>query len=365
MIDIDVGMDLQLFAEEKTEKATPKRRRDAREKGQVLKSMEINSVLVLLAVFGAIDFMFSDLLEACENVYKAFLKFDLPLDFLFTYNELRNLWIQITLMFFKLIGPVLAISMIAGLVANYGQVGFLITNETLIPKLSRLNPIEGFKRIFSKRAIFELFKSLTKIGIVAWVVWSELSTSIFQIHTLFNHDIKKAVQLIADKSFTIVYKAGLALVILAILDYFYQWWEYEKSLRMSKQEIKEEYKQMEGDPQIRSKIRERQRQLGMRRMIQEIPHADVVITNPTHYAVALRYRQDEDDAPVVIAKGKDYLALKIKEVAKEHDVVTVENKPLAQALYNTTEIGSTIPPELFHAVAEVLAFVYNLKRTSL
>jgi len=364
VINIDIEMDLQLFAEEKTEKATPKRRRDAREKGQVLKSMEVNSALILLAVFGAIDFMFSDLIEGCANVYKTFLEFNSALDFLFTYAELRKLGIEIALIFFKLIAPVLAVSLLVGLIANYGQVGFLFTDETLIPKLNRLNPIEGFKRIFSKRAIFELFKSVAKISIIAWVVWSELRTSIFQIHTLLNYDIKKAIQFIADKAFTIVYKAGLALVILAVLDYFYQWWEYEKSLRMSKQEIKEEYKQMEGDPQIRSKIREKQRRLGMRRMMQEIPNADVVITNPTHYAVALRYRQEEDEAPVVIAKGQDYLALKIKEIAKEHDIVIVENKPLAQALYKTTELGSTIPPELFQAVAEVLAFVYNLKRTS-
>ena len=153
-------------------------------------------------------------------------------------------------------------------------------------------------------------------------------------------------------------------MILAILDYFYQWWEYEKSLRMSKQEIKEEYKQMEGDPQIRSKMREKQRQIGMRRMMQEIPRADVVITNPEHYAIALRYRQEEDEAPVVVAKGQGYVALRIKEIAREHNIVMVENKALAQALYKTTDIGSTIPPELFHAVAEVLAFVYNLKRTS-
>ena len=299
MINTKIKMDLQLFAEEKTEKATPKRRRDAREKGQVLKSMEVNSALVLLAVFGAIDFMFPDLIEGCQNIYKTFLEFDLPLDFLFTYSELRKLAIEIILIFFKLTAPVLAISMIVGLVANYGQVGFLFTNETLIPKLNRLNPIEGFKRIFSKRAIFELLKSAAKISIIAWVVWSELRTSIFQISTLFNYDIRKAIQLIADKSFSIVYKAGLALIVLAIIDYFYQWWEYEKSLRMSKQEIKEEYKQMEGDPQIRSKIREKQRQLGMRRMIQDIPSADVVITNPTHYAVALRYRQEEDLAQLL------------------------------------------------------------------
>jgi len=156
-------------------------------------------------------------------------------------------------------------------------------------------------------------------------------------------------------------KIAVILLILAVFDYFYQWWEYEKSLRMTKHELKEEYKQVEGDPLIRSKVRERQRQLGMRRMMQEIPRADVVITNPVHYAVALRYEPNENDAPVVVAKGQDYLALKIKEIAKENNVTVVQNRSLAQALYRSTEIGQTIPPELFHAVAEVLAYVYSIK----
>jgi len=363
-INSRLKMNLQLFAEEKTEKATPKRRREAREKGQVLKSMEINSALILLAVFGTLDILLPNLMENFKNVYRIYLEFEHPLDDLFTYPGIRNLALEISFTFIRLAGPILAVSLIVGLIVNYGQVGFLFTNETLIPKLNRLNPIEGFKRIFSKRALFELFKSVAKILIIGWTVWSQLRNDIFQVPILLKKNVTEGVRFISDKSFAVVYKAGLAFLILAILDYFYQWWEYEKSLRMSKQEIKEEYKQMEGDPQIRSKIREKQRQIGMRRMMQEIPRADVVITNPEHYAIALRYRQEEDEAPVVVAKGQGYVALRIKEIAREHNIVMVENKALAQALYKTTDIGSTIPPELFHAVAEVLAFVYNLKRTS-
>jgi len=327
--------------------------------------MEINSAVGLLVVFGAFDILFPNLIKRFQNVYRMYLKSNLTLDELYTYPGLRNLILEISLVFAQLTGPILAVSLIIGLIVNYGQMGFILTNETLMPKLSRLNPIEGFKRLFSKRAVFELLKSIIKLAIIGYILWTELKTDIFEVSGLFRTDIEKAVAFISDKAFNIVYKSGLALLILAVLDYFYQWWEYEKSLRMSKQEIKEEYKQMEGDPQIRSKIREKQRQLGMRRMMQEVPKADVVITNPTHYAVALRYRQEEDEAPVVIAKGQDYVALKIKEIAKEHNVAIVENRALAQALYKTTDVGKSIPPELFHAVAEVLAFVYNLKGTNL
>ena len=171
----------------------------------------------------------------------------------------------------------------------------------------------------------------------------------------------KSVSLILNNAYDIAIKIAVVLLVFSVFDFGYQWWQYEIDLMMTKQEVKEEYKLMEGDPQVRSRIRSKQRELGMRRMMQEIPKADVVITNPIHYAVALKYDPDRDNAPVVVAKGKDYLALKIKEIAQKHNVVITENKPLAHALYNSTEVGQEIPPELFQAVAEVLAFVYELK----
>ncbi|MFO7154830.1 MAG: flagellar biosynthesis protein FlhB, partial [Caldicoprobacter oshimai] len=251
--------------------------------------------------------------------------------------------------------------MLAGLAINYWQVGFIFTTRPVMPNLSRINPLEGLKRIFSKRTLVELLKSLLKLALVIFISYKEFMADMEFLAQLAKWDIKNSFIVVGDMVFNIGIKMAVVFLVLAVFDYFYQWWEYEKSLRMTKQELKDEYKEVEGHPLIRSRIRERQRQIGLRRMMQEIPKADVVVTNPVHFAVALRYDPKEHDAPVVVAKGQDYLALKIKEIAKKHGVYIVENKPLAQMLYKSTEIGQAIPPELFRAVAEVLAFVYSMK----
>jgi flagellar biosynthetic protein FlhB len=241
------------------------------------------------------------------------------------------------------------------------QVGFLFTMEPLKMKISKLDPIQGFKRIFSLRAIVELLKSILKIIIVGLVTFSVLWFQIDEILLLTDKSLGASLSSIGNLTVKMGLYASAALLFLAFLDYLYQRYDFERNIRMSKQDIKDEYKKTEGDPLIKSKIKQKQREMAMKRMMQEVPKADVVITNPTHYAVALKYEDEKMDAPVVIAKGVDYVALKIKELAKEHDVVTVENRPLARALYSQTEIGDAIPEEFFKAVAEILAYVYRLK----
>ncbi len=354
-------MDLQLFAEEKTEKATPKKRKEARERGQVFRSIELNSAIVLLIGFGALKLASLFVLDKLQTLYTKYLTIQGSMDEIYSYPGLSQMNRELLTTLGLIIAPIVGLIMIAGLIVNYCQVGFVFTSKAISPNLNRLNPIEGLKRIFSKRAMAEFIKSLLKLGLVSSIVYWDLIANIEILPNLVKWDIMKSLSFVLNRAFNIGIKMALCLLILAIFDFFYQWWDYEKSLRMTKQELKDEYKQVEGDPLVRSKIRERQRQLGMLRMMQEIPKADVVITNPVHFAVALRYNPDEHDSPVVVAKGRDYVALKIKEIANKNHVAVVENKPLAQALYSSTEIGQTIPPELFHAVAEVLAFVYNLK----
>lgn len=358
--DIKV-IDLQLFAGEKTEKATLKKRRDARERGHVFRSVEVNSAIVLLAAFASLKIIFPTMLDNLKKAYIGFLNGSISIEQVYSYEGLRKLGMNIGWIIITTVGPFMLIVMAAGLIANYVQVGFLFTTKTISPKFSRINPLEGFKRIFSKRSLVELAKSIIKLAIIGSVVYTEIKKSIGQINLWYSGDLLRSVSLILNNAYDIATKIVVVLLVFSVFDFGYQWWQYEIDLMMTKQEVKDEYKLMEGDPQVRSRIRSKQRELGMRRMMQEIPKADVVITNPIHYAVALKYDPDQDNAPVVVAKGKDYLALKIKEIAQIHNVIITENKPLAHALYNSTEVGQEIPPELFQAVAEVLAFVYELK----
>jgi flagellar biosynthesis protein FlhB len=240
-------------------------------------------------------------------------------------------------------------------------VGFLFTAKALRPKMSRINPKEGFKRIFSVRSLAELVKAVLKIAALGWVAWGEYVANLSRFPEMAEQGLLQGAALMADMAINIAFKMALVLLALAAADYFYQWWRREKELRMTKQEIKDEFKLTEGDPQTKSRIRQKQRQIGMMRMMQSIPTANVVITNPTHYAIALRYKEGRDAAPVVVAKGKDFVAQRIKEEARKYGVEMVENRPLAQALYVYCDIGDSVPKDMYKAVAEVLAYVYRLK----
>lgn len=359
---MEFKIQLQLFAEgEKTEKATPKKRREAKKEGQVFQSKEISSVFILLISFLAFSmfgkFILKNLTELMKYLFSSFQN----LDDMFTQDNIRIKSLSIIVVFLKNSFPILITTCFAGLIINYLQVGFLFTTKPLEPKFNRINPIEGFKRIFSKKAFVELGKSIIKIFLIGYVAYSFIKK---KIGTLMNLPSMAPIQILKNFS-SLSFQFGIrivgALLFVSLLDYVYQWWDYEKNLMMSKEELKEEFKQTEGDPLVKSKIKEKQRKMALSRMMQEVPKADVIVTNPTHIAVALKYDQDLNFAPIVLAKGVDIIAENIKKTGKENSIPIVENKPLARAIYETVDIGDIIPEELYEAVAEVLAYVYSLK----
>lgn len=350
---------LQFFAQEKTEKATPRKRLESRKKGQVAKSMEVPSALIMLFVFILLWFIGGMMNERFLAIYKQTLSEYLLWQI--TPDNIKTIFYQLTLESGKILAPVFAVAMIAGLFANYIQIGFLFSSEPLKMKLSRLNPLEGFKRIFSWRALVEFIKSVLKIFLTTLVALLVLWKGREDLLHLYGSTPGRALEVISVLTVKLGVFVALLLIVIAGFDYIYQRYDFEKNIRMSKQDIKDEHKKSEGDPQIKGRIRARQREMAMRRMMQAVPEADVIITNPTHFAVALKYEAQKMSAPIVVAKGQDYVAEKIKEVAREHQIVTMENKPLARALYAQVEIGQEVPEDLFKAVAEVLAYVYKIK----
>lgn len=348
---------------ERTEKATPKRREEARKKGRVARSREIPSAMVLLAGLSALyfggAFMFHHL--------RSFMSQSLSRigTYVLDGGSVQALGHEFVGSLLFILAPVLAAVTGISLMSNYVQVGSLFAMELVKPDLGRINPAKGFGRLFSKQALAELLKSLLKLAIVGFVVYSTLRTEVARILLLTSEDPGGLLGFISNVSFSLFLKAGLAILFLAGLDYAFQRWSYERELRMTKQEMKEEFKQVEGDPLIKSRIRSIQKELARRRMMAEVPKADVVITNPIHLAVALSYRSSEMEAPQVVAKGAGFVAERIKEIARSHEIPIVENKPLAQVLFKTVGIGQTIPVALYQAVADVLAYVYRIKGKTL
>ena len=258
--------------------------------------------------------------------------------------------------------PFLLVTALMAIAATFAQTRMLVTGEALRPKFSRINPLQGFKRLFSLRSIVEALKGILKISILLYLIFSYFVKVAAGFARFLDMDLSQTCSILFQDAFTLVLQISVAFVVLAFFDYLYQWWDYERQLRMSKQEIKEEYKQTEGDPQVKGKIKEIQRRRAQQRMMQQVPQADVIIRNPTHVAVALRYDPDRDNAPVVLAKGLDELALRIVKVGEEHQVAVVENVPLARALYAGVELNLEIPPEFYGAVAEVLVYVMQMEK---
>ncbi len=258
--------------------------------------------------------------------------------------------------------PLLAISALAAIVATMFQTRMLFAPDAFKFKGERINPLNGFKKMFSMRSVIELLKSVIKISVIIYVIYSVLRDQIELLPRLMDTSFIQAMSMTGDLVMSVVFRAAAAFVAIAAVDYLYSWWEFEKNMRMTKQEIKDEYKQIEGDPQIKGKIRQMQQQRAQRRMMQHVPEADVVIRNPTHFAVAIKYESEKHRAPVVIAKGADDLALRIVKVAEDAGVYITEDKPLARALFDTVDIDSEIPEDFYHAIAQVLAFVYSLKK---
>lgn len=353
--------DIQFFADEttKTEKATPRKRQEAKKRGMVAKSREVTSAFTLLVGVLMLKFAYSFIIYPMllySKYYFSNLNQNLE-----DLDSAKRLIGNITLISLRLILPFAIGIFIIAFLIEWAQSGFLMTTESLKVSLSRINPIEGLKRIFSINSLMELLKSLLKITIIGWTGYTYTRSFAKRLLQVFDMDLKTIIAFSFESILNLVLWMAIMFFGIAMIDYIFQKRQYEKRLMMSKEELKEEFKQTEGNPQIKSKVRERQRKISLQRMFQQLPKADVVITNPTHYAIALIYEPEKFDAPRVIAKGKDYIAIKIKEEAKKYKIEIVENKELARNLYNMCEIGDFIPPELYQAVAEVLAYVYSLK----
>lgn len=349
------------MASEKSEKATPKRRDDERKKGNIFQSKDAVSVVVLLASFYTLKAYFPSILENLNNLMN--VTFDsIALKRSLSIENVQTMYSQFAILFMIVTMPILLVSAGANILAVGAQTKFSYTMSLLKFKLERLDIIKGFKKLFSLRAIFDLLKSLIKILVLFVIVYSTVKPRMNQLISLFDMEFTQVISFLGSMIMSIVTSVGMFFVFLALADYAYQWFDYEKNIRMSKQDIKEEYKQMEGDPHIKGKIKERQRMMSQRRMMQAVPKADVIIRNPTHYAIAVQYEMGKQRAPIILAKGMDNVALKIIEVAEKHSIPSVENKPLARGLYEAVEINQEIPEKYYQAVAEVLAFVYQLKK---
>ena len=364
-----IPLNLQFFKSEggggeKTEKATPKKRNKAREEGQVAKSQEISTAAMLIVGFFALSLFGVGIITGILGMFQH--HFQLLGDREYIYNiyqvdVARHMgWGLGQIILFTM--PMFIVTMIVGVVINLLQVGWKVTTKPLKPKFSKLNPLKGFKRIISLQSIMNLVKSLLKLGVVGLVVYFVLIGEMENIPALLNMAFAEAISYIGSLIITLGITIGVLYIFIAALDFAYTKWKHEKDLRMSKHEVKEEWKQAEGNPLIKGKIKQKMREVSMRRMMQNVPQADVVITNPTHYAVALKYdMMGLGGAPVLLAKGVDFAAKRIRDSANEHDIPIVENPPLARAIYSDVDIDQEIPEELYVAVAEIMAYVFKLK----
>jgi flagellar biosynthetic protein FlhB len=346
---------------EKTEKASPKKRKDVKKKGDVHKSADLCSAIMLFITFGTLKIGYEGFIRSMQGFSASMLSDSVVV------GNARNVTAGSIVSYYKdilyavlpMILPFMLIVMVSGAVVHVVQTGPMFITDKLKPDFKKINPLQGFKRLFSPNSLVELGKSILKITILCYIAYSYFSSGLKDFVNMMYADVGAAISKVLSTSFSMGIMIGLALIAFAAVDVLYQWWKFEKDIRMTKQEVKEENKQMEGDPQIKAKIRQRQRKMSSQRMMQRLPDATVVVTNPEHFAVALRYKEDVDKAPVVIAKGMDYLAQRIKQKAREYDIAIVENKPLARALYAACELDDEIPAELYQAIADILIYVYK------
>lgn len=361
-------LNLQFFAKdgpggEKTEEPTAKKLEDARKEGQVAKSKEIANGLGLLALFLLLKIMVGSIgtsfLESFSMVYNRIPVICKLNGGASPMGDISMLLRTVMLRLLIILLPVLLIGFAVAFVSDLFQVKWRPTSKPLQPKLSKLNPLNGIKKIFSAQSLVELVKSVAKILLIAFVTYSYIKKKSGLLYALYDMSMMQAVNLIGDTVIELGIRISAIYMIIAGADFMYQKYKFKNDMKMTKQEVKEEYKNAEGDPEIKGKIKARMREASQRRMMQAIPKADVVITNPTHYAVAIRYDTEVAPAPIVVAKGSDYLAQKIKQIARENNVEIVEDKPLARMLFANVEVDKQIPPELYQAVAEILAMVYH------
>lgn len=366
-----LSYNLQWFAKdgpggEKTEPATAKKLREAREDGKVSKSKELTAAFDLIVLFLVLKIFISmvgtGFLEVFYYVYRLIPDFIDMNAADISSQAVMSFFAPINIELLKIVAPFFAFGFAVTVLVNILQVGWKVTAKPMKPKLDRFNPVNGFKRIISKDSVFELFKSILKIGLIIYVAYASIKDQADDIFLLYDIPLNQAIALCGDIIINTGLKIGLVYLVVGIADFIYQKYRFNEEMKMTKQEVKDEYKNTEGNPEIKGRQRQRMREASRRRMMQDVPKADVVITNPTHLAVAIKYEPEVHRAPVVLAKGEDYLAQKIRESARENNIEIVENKPLARMLYANVDIGSEIPPELYQAVAEVLAMVYNTRQ---
>lgn len=361
---------LQWFAKdgeggEKTEPATAKKLEDARKDGKVVRSKELTAAFELIVLFLCtkifISFIGDNLVSVFKSVYGGMKDFVLINEGYLSSQAVASLINSVIIKWMLTVIPFFIFGFVVTFLVCLVQVGWKVTTKPMQPKLSKFNPISGFKRMFSKDSLFELVKSILKLGIIIYIVYISIKDHAGELFILYDLSLNQAVALLGTIIIDTGIKIGCVYLVVGILDYAYQKHKFKEDMKMTKQEVKDEYKNTEGDPQIKGRQRKKMQEVSQKRMMKDVPQADVVITNPTHFAVALKYDADVSAAPVVVAKGEDFLAQKIKDLARENNVEIVENKPLARMLYHNVDVGAEIPPELYQAVAEVLAFVYKIK----
>lgn len=361
---------LQFFAQEgpggeKTEEPTAKKKSDTRKDGKVPKSKELSSGVELIALFLILKFwvghMGENFMKLFSEIYEKMPAYTTYWNGRIVKEDYKVLINGVYLELLKQLLPFFVVGLVIAIGINMLQFRFQISTKPLKPKFSKLNPISGAKRLFSKDKIIELLKSIAKVILIMAIVYSTIKDDWVYLFQFYGMPLNQAIELIGSIVINMGLKISLVFMVVAFADLFYQRRKFNNDIKMTKQEVKDEYKNAEGDPQIKGKIRAKMREASQRRMMQDVPKADVVITNPTHYAVAIRYDAATGSAPVVLAKGADYVAQKIKEIAKENHVEIVENKPLARMLYANVDIGQEVPPELYQSVAEVLAMVYKMQ----
>ncbi|MGN0155207.1 MAG: flagellar biosynthesis protein FlhB [Lachnospiraceae bacterium] len=359
-------LDLQMFAKEgpggeKTEDATSKKLEDVREEGNVAKSTEITTAATLLALFLGLKFAMGFVGERLLSTFKDFYTL-IPryVEDGIESAEYISLLVESLLDLGIMIAPFLLLGFLVAFLSNMLQFKFKVTTKPLQPKFSKMNPLNGIKRMFSLNTLMELLKSIVKIAAIAYISYGVFVEHIKDLYLIYDMSINQSILLMYDIVMELGIKICALFCVIGAADFMYQKWKFKQDNKMTKQEVKDEFKNQEGDPKVKGQQRQRMQQASQRRMMAAIPEADVVITNPTHFAVALSYKAGQGQAPVVVAKGADFLAGRIKEIAKESHVEIVENKPLARMLYYNVDLGAEIPPELYQAVAEVLAYVYQL-----
>ena len=349
---------------EKSEEATSKKKDDARKEGNVAKSMDLSSGVLLVAAVAAMYAYVPYMLDNFEDLVEEFFKFNGFLnDHTMTEETANNLMIFAIQFMAKVTLPIFALLFVLAIGINAYQVGFYISTKALEPKFNKLNFFANFmKTFFNKRKVVELIKSLLKVFVLTAYAWSLVHNEIDTIVKMTDADYRDQMVYLGHLVFDVSIRIAILVLVIGIADYAYQKWQHNEDLKMTKQEIKEEYKQMEGDPIVKNRIRQAQREAARQRMMEEVPKSDVVITNPTHYAVAVRYDMDVDRAPKVVAKGQRLMALKIKEIARASGVKIVEDPPLARTLYNSVEVDEEIPENLYKALAQILMTLDKFRR---